>query len=424
MDKNNFYIMLEKKWFYNKEKEIVLDTFLQKYEKYGLMIYCILLRTLTSRNTFTLNLNDLYATLQIDKSKQWIITSKIRSIIVEKMNNNLFTICTDSNCNIPLIIDIDIKDDKTKYKNFNNDITYYCIRKEKPLENKYIMIYDHEIDTLAKHIHGKKKSLEDIITHYCYIVNDFTGKKKNENESVENESKEADPEGYLCSYPKLDTICEKTNIGSKSTLIDNNKIFIESGLLIIGNPGGRLEDEIYTNSSNVYARAKDTEQFNKFMEIRKKSLNKKYENVNDKKLQDSQRAIKQKINNYKKSQGFDNKTTINDLTNEQIAILHELELAHYNLTISRDKKQKQPHYLTLKLDGTLKLKCVSEGEAPKTDVDPQDVFTKLDGQTVIVEESNCNKNPFEQPSTYNKEKKSRWLKNCSKFNELEEVYNG
>ncbi|WMJ81233.1 hypothetical protein RBU49_02975 [Clostridium sp. MB40-C1] len=330
MVNNNFYIMLEKEWFYNGEEQ----TLLQKYGTTALMIYIVLLRNLTIRNTFNFSIDNLCSVLLINKNNNSKMVKRIKNTIKE-LNDTLFIVCLDSNCN-----------KKANILKINNSTTYYCIRTKEPLKEKFIMIYDSEIDRMIEYSKGKKNSLSDLITHFSFICNGFNNSKKEK--------------GYLCYFGSLNYIEQKTGI-LKANLLSNNKIFIEQNLLLIGNAGGSIEDNKYENASNIYARIENKVEFGKFMKIKKSSLNNKFESKAEKKQQDKQRQLKQLINQWKKDNNVKEYMDKDDLTPEQFEQLHILEINYFNFVISRGKKLKNPKFLTIKRDGTIKEKYNPEG---------------------------------------------------------------
>jgi len=328
---NNFYTMLEKEWFYNSEEE----TLLQKYGSICLMVYSVLLRNLTTRNTFNFSIDSLCSTLLINKKDNTAMVNKIKDAI-RRLNGELFIVSLDSNCNI-----------KANFTKIDNKNTYYGIRINEPLKEKFIMVYDFEIDKLIKYSKGKKNSLNELITHYIFICNGFNGSEKEE--------------GYKCYFGSMDYIATKTGI-ENSTLLSNNKIFNELDLLLIGNPGGNIEDKKYKNSSNIYARAENKIEFDKFIEIKKSTLSKKFAKDIDKKQQDKQRQLKQYINKWKTENGIEKWMDKDCLSEEQFEELHELEMKYFNFVTSRGKKLNNPKFLTIKRDGTIKNQYTSDAE--------------------------------------------------------------
>lgn len=326
---NNFYIMLEKEWFYNGEEE----TLLQKYGTTALMIYIVLLRNLTIRNTFNFSIDSLCSTLLINKNNNSNMVKKIKSTI-KKLNGDLFIICLDSNCNV-----------QADLSKIDNGTTYYCIRIKEVLKEKFIMVYDNEIDKMITYSKGKKNSLSDLITHFSFVCNGFNNSEKEE--------------GYLCYFGSLDYIEQKTGI-LKSTLLSNNKIFIEQNLLLLGNAGGSIEDNKYKNTSNIYARVENKVEFDKFIEIKKASLNNKFESKTGKEQQNKQRRLKQLINQWKKNNNIEEYMDKDDLTTKQFEELYNLEMNYFNFVISRGKELKNPNFLTIKRDGTIKEQYTSE----------------------------------------------------------------
>ena len=79
---NNFYIKLENQWF-QKDKETNC-TLLDELGAESLLVYSILKRDVTIRNTIKFNLNDIYKSLRIDKNKNSNIKSD-NNIILYKV---------------------------------------------------------------------------------------------------------------------------------------------------------------------------------------------------------------------------------------------------------------------------------------------------------------------------------------------------
>ncbi|GCD12722.1 hypothetical protein [Clostridium tagluense] len=343
MVNNNFYVMLEKEWFYSSQEQ----TLLQKYGTVSLMVYSIMLRNLTTRNTFNFSINGICSILKVDVKNNSVMVKNIKNAI-RMLNDNLFTVCSDSNCNqIENLSKID-----------NNNV-YYCIRKDEPLKDKFIMVYDTEIDKMLTYSKGKKNSVSELITHFSFIVNGFHGKEKDGTEG----------EGYLCYYGGMDYIEQKTGI-ENSTLAPDNKIFIEEQLLLIGNAGGSIEDNMYKNTSNVYCRYENKVEFDTFMKIKSAKLSSKFARQTDKEQQDKQRRLKQLINQYKKDNEIYEFDTKESLSEEQFNELHELEINYLNFVKSRDKELKNPKFLTIKRDGTIKEKYVPEELAEEEYIEP------------------------------------------------------
>lgn len=375
MVNNNFYVMLEKEWFYVPEERKEEQTLLQKYETNSLMVYSIILRNLTNRNTFNFSIDGICSTLLIDKRSNNIMVKKIKKSI-QKLNNNLFVVCSDSNCN-----------NKADISKINNGTTYYCIRKNEPLKDKFIMVYDTEVDKMIVYSKGKKNSLAELITHYVFIVNGFKGMSEKE----KKEEKVVD--GYACYFGSMEYITSRTGI-TTSTLMVDNKIFIEQQLLLIGNAGGAIVDNNYTNTSNIYCRFENKIEFDKFMKINKARVGKKFANAEDKVLQDKQRRLKQFINKYKKEIEVDENTTKDDLTVEEFETLHKLEKDYYDFVISRDKKPVKPKFITITQDGIEKELYVPEEEAEEEYIPPEDkgkgLLTKSKDSHILPPADNTN----------------------------------
>ena len=347
MVNNNFYVMLEKEWFYVPEERKEEQTLLQKYETDSLMVYSIILRNLTTRNTFNFSIDSICSTLLIDKRSNTIMVNKIKKSI-QKLNNNLFIVCSDSNCN-----------NKADISKINNGTTYYCIRMREPLKDKFIMVYDIEVDKMITYSKGKKNSLPEMITHYIFIVNGFKGMSEKE----KKEEKVVD--GYACYFGGMEYIASKTGI-TISTILADNKVFIEEKLLLIGNAGGAIADNNYTNTSNIYCRFENKIEYDKFMKIKKASLGKKFANAEDKILQDKQRRLKQFVNKYKKENGITKGDTMSDLTTKQVDELHILEVEYLDFVTSRGKEPVNPKFITITRDGVSLEKYV-----PKVEVEEE-----------------------------------------------------
>lgn len=349
---NNNYIKIDNNWFAKEDS----DNLLIKYGHVGFMVYCILQKDVTVKNTIRFRIVDLIKDLQITINNSTMI-KKIKDTLVQ-MNEKLFTICTDDNCNNSI--------DATKQ--LNNTTVYYLKLLTAPLEKKYFWLYNWEMNKIISIERDKRLGRGTLFTQMGYYAKSFGGAEKDKNENK--------LENYKIHYCTINAIL-KNCLTDDNTVIKNNKLLMENGIILYENPGMVKHDK---NANNIYARVEDKTYFEDYVELQKSKIKIKYTAQKDKEQQNLQKSLKQKINNYKKLQGFDSDITIDDLTNKQIAILYELELAHYNLTINRGKKQKQPHYLTLHLDGTIKTKYVAEGETPKIDIDPQD------GQPVLIEE--------------------------------------
>ena len=150
---NNFYIKLENQWF-QKDKETNC-TLLDELGAESLLVYSILKRDVTIRNTIKFNLNDIYKSLRIDKNKNSNMVKKIKQSII-KMNNKLYTIHSDSNCNE--YIDI---------HKINNNDTYY-LKLNKLIEKNFFIVYDWELDQIINIAHNDSLSKAEIVSLFCY----------------------------------------------------------------------------------------------------------------------------------------------------------------------------------------------------------------------------------------------------------------
>jgi hypothetical protein len=341
--RNDFYIKLEKQWFYNDKGQ----TLLHEHGDMALMIYTIMLRNLTSRNSLNFSVNELCDTLlKTSKSNNSILVNKVKAAI-RKLDNKLFKVYTDSNCNI-----------KADLKQINNNITYYALRMNEPLKTKYIMAYDSEIDKLIKYSCNKKNSVSELITHFIFICNGIKGILK-KTESVRKSKK--DMEGVMCYYGSMEVIEERTGI-KKSTLLTNNIIFLELNLLFIGNPGGNIVKGKYTNTTNVYARIENKVEFDAYMDIRKAKIGIKFKEKEDMEQQNKQRRLKQLINRYKQDYGIDPDMTKDDLTIEQFQELNKLETDYVKHVIGKGGKVKNCGLLTVNHEGETKLQYIEASE--------------------------------------------------------------
>ncbi|WPC42930.1 hypothetical protein [Clostridium sp. JS66] len=377
---NNFWVEVDKKWFYAPEGE---ETLIQKYGTLGFVIYSILLRSVTTRNTIPICVNSIADILLINKKNNNRFVNRIKNKIKD-MNNNLFILCKDTNCNIPV-------------EDINNSTIYFT----KLNDNKdapFMMLYDNEIDKLIEYSVGKNVSVEDLITHYSFIVNGFKGKKE----------KEEVPEGYKCWYGTFDSITNKIGL-AKNTLVANNKIFQELNLLLIGNAGGKLDKEnnTYENTSNIYSKFADKEYFNKYLEVKKGQINKSFQRNKDKKEQDEQRRLKQIYKNYQKK---NNITCIEDIEDkEKFRELNSLELNYYNFVKMRDKdyKIRKSNFITIRTDGIIKendfnISNVSPVEVadnwgeeePKTDIDDMDNISDEEVVKAALEANKYNSDDY------------------------------
>lgn len=384
VNENEFFVMLENEWFYKKEEDKEVETLLEKYNSDGLMIYSILLRDLTIRNTIKFSMNDLYTTLLIDKNKNTRMVNKIKDTI-KKLNNELFIIYVDSECK-----------NKLELNNIDNNTTYYAKLKREPLKNNYFIVYDFEVSKLIKYaIDNKNKNKEDLISHYCFLAKSFNNNKEDEN--------------YGVCYPKLETITNRIQL-SESTLLSNNEIFKDLKLLLIDNTGGNIEDGKYKNTSNIYARLGYEEQFNKALKSSREKISKKYDKLNTKAQQDQQRKLKQLCNTYKKQNNIIN---MDDLDDEQFEELNQLELTYYNFVVGRGKKPTNPHFITIKRDGTIKERYIQEDEEDELDkyednIENESIITKGKGLYINGEKLNNSKNLDEEaPNEFNDDETKR-----------------
>lgn len=326
---NNFFVKLQKTWFYNKEEE----TLLEKYGSIGFTVYSILIRNVTTRNTVPICINTIAnIILGENKKNNSRFIKKIKESIL-KMNNDLFTIYNNSNCSNPTDVD-----------KFNNTSTYYGSIVPSTEKNGFMMLYDKEIDKLIEYARGKKISIEDLIVHYGFICNGLKGKKKEEVK---------DPEGLKCWYGSLESITKKIGL-NKNNLINNNKIFIKENLLLIDNAGAKVsgKDE-FENTSNIYARVEDKEYFNKYLEIRKGKVKKSYAAKSEKEGQDHQRKLKMLYKTYQKKNNIFDRGDIEDI--EVFNKLQKMELDYLNFARSRGRKPEKlidTNYKTIKRDGT------------------------------------------------------------------------
>jgi len=378
---NNFFIKLEKAWVYNNEGE----TYLNKYGSIALMAYSIMLRNMTTRNTFNFSINDLCNTLLINKRNDNAAVIKVKQAIIE-LSKELYTICTDSNCNIK------VEDLST----LDNGTTYYCISKHEVLKDKFIIVKDNEIDKLITYSKGKKNTLSDVIAHFIFVVNGFKGvSQKDLNEGI-------NCEGHLCFFGSLDYISKNINM-NEGNLLSNNEAFRELNLLLIESPGGKMKDGTYKSDSNIYARKENQTEFEKFMIIKKFALGKS--NTNSIPLQNEQRRLKQLMNVYKKSITKDVEITKDNISSKEFKELNKLEMDWYNCVIARKSSLGKPGLITMKLDGTMleqfkgkvnKIKTIKEemafepqieAEVRKVNVNEEEIeecFSQENKTTVVI----------------------------------------
>lgn len=342
MNDNSSFVMLRNEWFIGQkeeDKEVKKDTKLGRvvrkdsklkmldYEYKSFVVYSLLLRNSTIRNTVIFNLKTLFDTLNIT-DKNTVGMSEIKNTL-EKLNDNLLTIYIDTKCSNK----VKFKKDDDKINLFfgdkkidKNTLLYATLNEDQP-KHKFFMVFDNEIDKILEHCKGKTLSKYELITYFSYICCSFNTETK------------------VC-YPSIEYISAITLL-DESTILRYNKLLEEIGVLLIGNAGMNKKNNKYENESNIYARPEDKEKFEKELEERQKKVDKAINRKDKEANQDKQRSLKQKINKYKK--GID----IDDITEQEWNELNEIEREYYEfVTVFRKNKIKgNVGFVTMKLDG-------------------------------------------------------------------------
>lgn len=405
----NNYIKMDNKWF-AKENE---DNLLIKYGHIGFMVYSILQKDVTVKNTIRFRIVDLLKDLKITTNNSAMI-NKIKNSLME-MNEKLFVICIDGEYNNPF--------DKTKQ--LNNTTVYYLKLLTPPLENKFFILYEWEINRIIFIERDKRLSRGTLLTQMGYYAKSFGGTAK------DKEDKEL--ENYKIHYCSIEAIL-KNCLLDDNTVIRNNKLLSENGIILYENPGMVQYEK---NATNIYARVEDKNYFDDYVKLQKNKIIIKYTGKKDKEQQNLQKSLKQKINNYKKSQGFNEHTTMEDLTEEQHTVLMAMEKEYVEFVKGRtgkDKIKKGTKLITLNLDGTSKTRYIPKS---KSDVIPQIGFTNIDGQPVNIkpkgEQTHTSTNTNRRNDLFDldaliagekliSEDKPEWMNYISKDNEEWESY--
>lgn len=288
----------------------------------ALVIYSILLRDLTLRNTVKFRVSEILDVLEISTTNTRMVL-KVKETI-EKMNEEVFDIYIDSKC-------------KNKLTNkLDNNTTYYAKLHREQLKNNFFKVYDDEIDKIIEIAKEKKMSKNELLAQFLYFAKSFGGNEKEDN--------------YRVCQMKAETIA-KYICTSRSTVLRNNTILEDAGLILVGNAGLRKEDDKYRDTANIYARTEHKDEFNKYLEQQKKTVSIQHNNKKDKENTDIQRRLKQKINNYKKKHDIDN------LSLEEWNELNILEREYVDFSLKvrgKEKIKKGTGLVTIKLDGTNK----------------------------------------------------------------------
>lgn len=298
MNDNNYFIKVSNEWFYVKDGKSLIE----QYNHCHFVIYILLLRNLTLRNTCIFNINmikDLLLNEGTTDSRQINI---IKDTLKSLHDNGIITLYLN-NCCTEEFIDFE-----------NNNKIYYAQINNQP-KNNFFILYDSEIDVILNFCKGKEKrgiSIYNLLVYFGMVIKVINSKDK---------------VGY-CTYEVLqykfgfsaDTISKFNEYLTKLKLIRYNNTFYD----------------IRSNRSlsNIYARFKDEEQFNIAVENRKKTIEANIILTDKKGVQDLKRSIKKKLN--VRWEKYDN----NFLTDKQINELEQLEKDYYNL-IHKEKTKRQ-----------------------------------------------------------------------------------
>ena len=145
MDKNKqFYVNLNLKILEN-----------EKYDKYGILIYLLLLRNITMRNKVPFSMNDLGNKLNIKQTNNRMV-NKVKDIII-KSNKITYEILNDNN----------------EFINNSKEIEYNKIYiltiKDNYIADNSIKIYDWEIDKLLDYIRAINIDKFEITLYLVYL---------------------------------------------------------------------------------------------------------------------------------------------------------------------------------------------------------------------------------------------------------------
>lgn len=351
---NDYFIKIGNSWFITKDENgEYQESLLEKYDSLSFNTYCIMLRTLTMRNTFNFNLKWIYDTLKIDYTKNTTQAKKIKDAIL-KMNKDLFTIYENSLCTIVHNEDLKLND------------TYFC-KCNQTLESKFFTMFDCEVDEIIDLEINNKLEKGTLLTQFAFICKSFGGQEK------DKDGKEIDTFG-IC-YPSLDTIAKNTLICEK-TILKNNNLLVDSELLLIGNAGMNIVDGDIKNVSNLYARPQFKEQFNKYLEKMKSAVSIKNNNTDKKAKQNEMRRLSQLMNNFRKNNKI---LEFEDLSDTEFEELNKLELEYFTLAKNEDgkvKKKSEGHrFLTITLDGKIKNR-LTDAEWEKREYQEQEEIYK------------------------------------------------
>lgn len=337
---NQYFVKVNNNWFKTKDNEISL---LDKYNSLTFMVYVVIRKTLTMRNTFTFTLSSTCNALGIDRNKNSSMVKRVKESILS-MNNDLYIIYNDSYCKEKLDEDIELHK------------LYFC-KSTYMLEDKFFAINDFEIDKIVDIERNNRLEKGTLFTQFAYICKSFGGQEK------DKEGNDIDNFG-IC-YPSLDTI-EKNTLICEKTILKNNKLLADNNLLLIGNGGMNIVDDTIKNVSNLYARPIYEEQFNRYLEKVKSTVTIKNNNLDKRAKQNEMRKLSQLMNNYRKN---NNLFETEDLTDIEFKELNKLEVQYFNLAKNKDGKVKRKveghRFLTITLDGKVKERIKDNSIAAK-----------------------------------------------------------
>lgn len=339
------WVKIENEWFLTKDKDgNYKEGLLEEYESICLIVYTLMLRNLTTRNTIIFNLRNLYNILKIDYVKNTAMTAKIKRAI-EKMSNGLFTIYTDSDCKKKLNNEVDLNS------------TYYCLLSRGNLDKNFIILYDYEVDKIIDIEIGEGMAKGTLLTQMAYYAKSFGGDKEGDNFGI--------------CFPSLETIKKNTLLCEK-TVINNNERLRTMGLLLYGSAGINIENGTRKDDCNVYARPFMQEKFDLYITKREKIVTYKNDKTENFVLMGKQRSLKQKINDYVSKLNKLGIEDINDLFmaehKGQYDKLHKLEMEYYDLVVNKRCKKipRGTVLITIKANGE---KCTPYDSAKKEDGD-------------------------------------------------------